>query len=94
MLEGFVIPIVMCLCLAQKQKGVADAMIEAVFYAPVNVCDRRECSASVAVGLISASIHGHFRLIPHESASYSTDYKHTYPGVVRSKGMSARVVLR
>jgi hypothetical protein len=30
MLEGLVVPIVMCLCLAQKQKGVADAMIEAL----------------------------------------------------------------
>src|SRR6266851_2391378 len=29
MLEPLVLPIVMCFCIAQKQKGVADAMIEA-----------------------------------------------------------------
>jgi 4,5:9,10-diseco-3-hydroxy-5,9,17-trioxoandrosta-1(10),2-diene-4-oate hydrolase len=44
--------------------------------------------------VMSASIHGHFRLILHESSSYSRGWKHTYPVLQGKKGVSAAVALR
>ena len=44
--------------------------------------------------LISASIHGYFRLVPHESALDSRGYEHAYPGLEGRKGVVAGVTLR
>src|SRR5438093_9510499 len=44
--------------------------------------------------LISASIHGYFRLVPHESALDSRGYEHAYPGLEGRKSVVAGVTLR
>ena len=44
--------------------------------------------------VITASIHGHFRPMPHESASYSRGYKHTHPALEGRQARSAGVALR
>jgi hypothetical protein len=44
--------------------------------------------------LISASIHGYFRLVPHESALDTRGYEHAYPGLEGRKGVVAGVTLR
>jgi hypothetical protein len=41
--------------------------------------DRRTERVWLFQYLITASIHGHFRPMPHESASYSRGYGHTHP---------------
>ena len=44
--------------------------------------------------MILASIHGHFRPIPHESASCSMSSEHAYPALEGRKDMSAGFALR
>jgi hypothetical protein len=44
--------------------------------------------------VIPASIQGHFRSMPHESASYSRSYGHTHPALEGRKSVSADVALR
>src|SRR5262249_40888579 len=43
--------------------------------------------------LISASIHGHFRAMPHESVSCSRGYGHTHPILKGSKGVPTGIAL-